>query len=235
LLPRSGVPPAGSPAIRCSPSHVGTRGHRWTPQVAVTRAEWAHPFPSRTRSCNAPAPTILAGRLAGTIGRCRPLRRGVEQWQLVGLITRRSPVRIRPPLPTRRPRHHFWCLGRLADPVRWPLGPLRDAGTRTRAIKHVVDCQLGQNMTPPTNTCDGDLQWLDGVCVYALSDGDVLSSGLLVLSCLTEWRAVSTADFSAIDRVRAPGGRAQDPALWSEGRPGLWRCNALREREVAGS
>src|SRR5438552_18023176 len=27
-------------------------------------------------------------------------RRGVEQWQLVGLITRRSEVRILPPLPT---------------------------------------------------------------------------------------------------------------------------------------
>ena len=26
-------------------------------------------------------------------------RRGVEQWQLVGLITRRSLVRIQPPLP----------------------------------------------------------------------------------------------------------------------------------------
>jgi quercetin dioxygenase-like cupin family protein len=37
--------------------------------------------------------------VSGTIGRCRSLRRGVEQWQLVGLITRRSPVRIRPPLP----------------------------------------------------------------------------------------------------------------------------------------
>jgi hypothetical protein len=37
----------------------------------------------------------------GTIGRCRSLRRGVEQWQLVGLITRRSPVRIRPPLPAK--------------------------------------------------------------------------------------------------------------------------------------
>ena len=27
------------------------------------------------------------------------LRRGVEQWQLVGLITRRSLVRVQPPLP----------------------------------------------------------------------------------------------------------------------------------------
>ncbi len=28
-----------------------------------------------------------------------PYHRGVEQWQLVGLITRRSLVRIQPPLP----------------------------------------------------------------------------------------------------------------------------------------
>ena len=30
-----------------------------------------------------------------------PHRRGVEQWQLVGLITRRSLVRVQPPLPTK--------------------------------------------------------------------------------------------------------------------------------------
>ena len=30
------------------------------------------------------------------------IRRGVEQWQLVGLITQRSQVRILPPLPRRR-------------------------------------------------------------------------------------------------------------------------------------
>ena len=30
------------------------------------------------------------------------LYRGVEQWQLVGLITRRPLVRIQPPLPTQR-------------------------------------------------------------------------------------------------------------------------------------
>ena len=47
-----------------------------------------------------------------------PCRRGVEQWQLVGLITRRSVVRIHPPLPTRR--HNvsnvvpFLCLRLLA-------------------------------------------------------------------------------------------------------------------------
>ena len=88
----------------------------------MTRAERLHPFPSRTRSCNAPAPTILAGRLAGTIGRCRPLRRGVEQWQLVGLITRRSPVRIRPPLP-RVPRYHR-CRGAFSCPFSAPYpGP----------------------------------------------------------------------------------------------------------------
>src|SRR5262249_50710751 len=81
------------------------------PSEAVTRAERSHPFPSRTRSCNAPAPTILVGGPAGTIGRCRPLRRGVEQWQLVGLITRRSPVRIRPPLPRKEPRAWYNALG----------------------------------------------------------------------------------------------------------------------------
>jgi hypothetical protein len=53
------------------------------------------------------------GVASGTIGRCRPLRRGVEQWQLVGLITRRSPVRIRPPLPTRNPRYQLDTSGFL--------------------------------------------------------------------------------------------------------------------------
>src|SRR5215212_1775512 len=80
---------------------------------AVTGAGWPHPFPSRTRSCNAPAPTILPTLIwwdnrslppprTRTPFPSRPLRggtrRGVEQWQLVGLITRRSAVRIRPPL-----------------------------------------------------------------------------------------------------------------------------------------
>ena len=37
----------------------------------------------------------MSGRPAYIIN----VRRGVEQWQLVGLITRRSLVRIQPPLP----------------------------------------------------------------------------------------------------------------------------------------
>ena len=39
-------------------------------------------------------------------------RRGVEQWQLVGLITRRSMVRIHPPLPNlkKRQEHQFLPL-----------------------------------------------------------------------------------------------------------------------------
>ena len=37
--------------------------------------------------------------LSGSGIRCGDVRRGVEQWQLVGLITQRSEVRILPPLP----------------------------------------------------------------------------------------------------------------------------------------
>src|SRR5215469_7878252 len=40
----------------------------------VTIAEGSHPFPSRTRSLSPPAPTILQGKLCGTIGRCRSPR-----------------------------------------------------------------------------------------------------------------------------------------------------------------
>ena len=36
----------------------------------------------------------------------RHIHRGVEQWQLVGLITRRSVVRIHPPLPTENLQHN---------------------------------------------------------------------------------------------------------------------------------
>ncbi len=37
-------------------------------------------------------------------------RRGVEQWQLVGLITRRSMVRIHPPLPNKKRRQELMFL-----------------------------------------------------------------------------------------------------------------------------
>src|SRR5262245_59549720 len=42
------------------------------------------------------------GMPAGRVGPCAH-QRGVEQWQLVGLITRRSVVRIHPPLPPEYP------------------------------------------------------------------------------------------------------------------------------------
>ena len=42
------------------------------------------------------------GMPAGRVGPCAH-HRGVEQWQLVGLITRRSVVRIHPPLPQQKP------------------------------------------------------------------------------------------------------------------------------------
>ena len=80
---------------------------------AWPRAPWNHPAPSRTWSCPMAAPESTA---RGTAWEARPLRtlprgqaiqthsrilnhRGVEQWQLVGLITQRSWVRIPPPLP----------------------------------------------------------------------------------------------------------------------------------------
>src|SRR5689334_22228792 len=44
------------------------------------------------------------GMPAGRVGPCAH-HRGVEQWQLVGLITRRSVVRIHPPLPHPIPGH----------------------------------------------------------------------------------------------------------------------------------
>jgi hypothetical protein len=91
-----------------------------------------HPVPSRTGSCQASAPESTA---RGTAWEARPLRaqparpppqlgvnshhRGVEQWQLVGLITRRSWVRIPPPLPERQPPvsadRGFSCLKSLAS------------------------------------------------------------------------------------------------------------------------
>jgi hypothetical protein len=62
-------------------------------------------------------------------------RCGVEQWQLVGLITRRSQVRVLPPLPKKR---HFW-VPFLLKTVRYKIGarnlgvmsPSRVGGTRT--------------------------------------------------------------------------------------------------------
>ena len=47
-----------------------------------------------------PAHWPAVGRTAINLSESRQLvRRGVEQWQLVGLITRRSQVRILSPLP----------------------------------------------------------------------------------------------------------------------------------------
>ena len=46
--------------------------------------------------------------------------RGVEQWQLVGLITRRSQVRILPPLPVKNPQVYtcgFCCLWLVTPPL----------------------------------------------------------------------------------------------------------------------
>ena len=45
------------------------------------------------------------------------LRCGVEQRQLVGLITRRSLVRIQSPLPERRPRGRLFFLFQESPPV----------------------------------------------------------------------------------------------------------------------
>lgn len=92
---------------------------------ACASAAVSHPVPSRTRSCPPPAPAkYWGGNSPGKAARARGTpppptrgaprshrnpscalslvpdpRRGVEQRQLVGLITQRSWVRIPPPLP----------------------------------------------------------------------------------------------------------------------------------------
>ena len=100
---------------------------------AWPRAPWLHPAPSRTWSCPMAAPESTA---RGTVWEARPLRtlprgqatdalsyphhRGVEQWQLVGLITQRSRVRIPPPLlmnPRRTSVGALLCLGAFVSHV----------------------------------------------------------------------------------------------------------------------
>ena len=62
------------------------------------------------------------------------LRRGVEQWKLVGLITRRSSVRIRPPLPISQPEGAQETVPFLFAFRQATFG--NDAGTRGRG-----DCE----------------------------------------------------------------------------------------------
>jgi hypothetical protein len=51
-----------------------------------------------------------------------PHRRGVEQWQLVGLITQRSEVRILPPLPFRRRSRFEIAVWSYPAPIRSAAG-----------------------------------------------------------------------------------------------------------------
>ncbi len=106
-----------------------------------------HPEPSRTGSCPTLAPESTA---RGTAWEARPLRahptssqwRGVEQRQLAGLITRRSWVRIPPPLPppwgtpSRRLRV-LSSLG-LSSPQMRTNVPL----SRTRLHLYTRNCQI---------------------------------------------------------------------------------------------
>ena len=95
-------------AIRERTSSRGIGGARGRERAGPTRS---HPEPGRDP---AQRRRVLRGRPRGRRGRRGHLRfpgsgtldgsrwwRGVEQWQLVGLITQRSGVRIPPPLPSR--------------------------------------------------------------------------------------------------------------------------------------
>ena len=111
----------------------------FSPRVcAWPRAPWLHPVPSRTWSCPMAAPESTA---RGTVWEARPLRtlprgqatdalsypqhRGVEQWQLVGLITQRSRVRIPPPLPRSAPAPmRRGCCFPRKQPAMRPRHPL---------------------------------------------------------------------------------------------------------------
>ena len=59
----------------------------------------------------------------------KPLRCGVEQWQLVGLITRRSQVQVLPPLP----KEHgvYAVLFFLARTSEYPLASANDAKSQS--------------------------------------------------------------------------------------------------------
>ena len=103
----------------------------------------------RRGRCGRTPPRTPPVRLAGSSP--NPMRRGVEQRQLVGLITRRSTVRIRPPLPTYRgPRSCSVALGVCATreygraPARVLVGatlrgrPLSGATTPRRFAPHLI-------------------------------------------------------------------------------------------------
>ena len=104
----------------------------------VAKGAVAPPVPIPNTVVQRPSADDTGGGLAGTIGRRRlRLRRGVEQWQLVGLITRRSPVRIRPPLPTEARGIHGYLglLAVLALP-HVPPSPHRGVVTTSGAAHH---------------------------------------------------------------------------------------------------
>ena len=73
---------------------------------------------------------------------CRT-RRGVEQWQLVGLITRRSWVRIPPPLPT---IEYSWCLERggptRSHPEHGSETPQRRRYWGGNPLRKIGQCQV---------------------------------------------------------------------------------------------
>ncbi len=82
--------------------------------------------------------------------------RGVEQWQLVGLITQRSEVRILPPLPRlkHRRRHQpsavFWCAFTGATrSARWLPRLRNDNAPRPTPVGGRCVCVLGAATRPP--------------------------------------------------------------------------------------
>ena len=66
-------------------------------ETAQRRGYWGDD--SLGEQVNAPGPDRRGGEEMEQSVASLPTHRGVEQWQLVGLITRRSVVRIHPPLP----------------------------------------------------------------------------------------------------------------------------------------
>ena len=93
--------PAGRPVVDEIDSIANHSIHctrHWPLSQWCARSAVVPPRPIPNRVVKRGSAEGTGGMPAGRVGPCA-IHRGVEQWQLVGLITRRSMVRIHPPLP----------------------------------------------------------------------------------------------------------------------------------------